>query len=64
MREQELWQRLNESLGQSYALVWTEQTVLADLDSRTVRQALHDGVACKTIWRAVWKFLELPDSKR
>lgn len=61
VREAELWERLRSALGEGYAGVWAEQVVLADLQGRTVRQALADGVRCKEIWRAAWKFLELPD---
>lgn len=64
MREAELWTRLNEALGSSYALVWAEQHSLAELGSRTVREALADGVPAKSIWRAVWKELELPARER
>ncbi|EPH02923.1 hypothetical protein HMPREF1531_02239 [Propionibacterium sp. oral taxon 192 str. F0372] len=64
MREAELWSRLESHLGSGYALVWAEQVVLADLQGRTVCEALHDGVGCKTIWRAVWAHLELPARER
>ena len=61
VREAELWERLKSSLGEGYAAVWADQVVLADLQSRTVSQALADGVPCKQIWRAAWEFLELPE---
>lgn len=64
MREQELWAKLKKALGEPYYLVWTEQTAVPDLGSRTVRQALDDGVRSKDIWRAVWSFLGLPDRER
>lgn len=64
MREAELWQRLRTHLGPGYAGVWAEQVVLAELGGRTVVDALAAGVACKTIWRAVWANLELPDRDR
>ncbi|GAA2183469.1 hypothetical protein GCM10009785_27150 [Brooklawnia cerclae] len=64
MREAELWQRLDTHLGAAYSRVWAEQIVLADLDERTVREALAAGVPCKAIWRAVWAQLELPVSER
>lgn len=52
------------ALGDGYARVWAEQTVLAGLDGRTVRQALDDGEAFKRVWEAVWAALELPLSLR
>ncbi len=51
-------------LGTAYAHVWASQHNLADLRGRTVDRALADGVACKTIWRAVWGELELPERER
>ncbi len=51
-------------LGPDYARVWADQTVLADLDNRTTSEALAAGVPFKTVWRAVWAFLELPDNQR
>ncbi|HZA32026.1 MAG TPA: DUF3046 domain-containing protein, partial [Propionibacteriaceae bacterium] len=32
--------------------------------NRTVVQALREGESSKTIWRAVWEALELPDRDR
>ncbi|PIF02953.1 MAG: hypothetical protein CR979_00515 [Propionibacterium sp.] len=63
MREVELWYRLDKTLGSSYSKVWAEQVVLAELDERTVMEALGANVPCKTIWRAVWTHLELPRSE-
>lgn len=60
MREVELWARMEKALGPGYMRVWAEQTVLADLGGRTVREALDAHVPCKVIWRAVWAYLELP----
>lgn len=48
-------------LPDGYSRVWADQVVLADLAGRTVTEALSDGVPCKTIWRAAWRQLELPD---
>lgn len=64
MRETELFARLNKHLGQAYALAWAEQVSLPELGSKTVREALADGVDCKTIWRAAWVALELPARDR
>lgn len=64
MRETEFWRRMDHHLGEQSARVWADQIVLADLDNRTVREALDDAVDFKTVWRAVWRFLELPDNQR
>lgn len=64
MREVELWSRMDEALGAGYARVWAENTVLADLGSRTVVEAIAAGIDSKRIWRAVWAQLELPARDR
>lgn len=64
MREQELWRRLNHHIGPALTQSWARDVVLADLDNRTVREALDAGVPAQRVWRAVWSFLELPTSER
>ena len=64
MKETELWQRLQDQLGVGYYRVWAAEYSLADLQHRTVSQAVADGVAPKTIWRAVWAALDLPARDR
>jgi hypothetical protein len=64
MRHTELWERLDQHLGASYASVWADQIVIGDLDHRTVREALDAGVPPKQVWAAVWKVLELPASEK
>jgi Protein of unknown function (DUF3046) len=51
-------------LGPAYAPVWARQQVLADLDGRTVEEALEQGVPPKVVWRAVAEALSLPESQR
>jgi hypothetical protein len=60
VKETELWSRMQQHLGAVYARVWATEFNLAELQGRTVVEALADGVPCKTIWRAVWGALELP----
>jgi len=64
VKETELWQRLQDQLGAGYYRVWASEFSLADLDQRTVVEALADGVPSKIIWRAVWAALELPPRER
>ena len=64
MRETELWARLDQALGAAYSHVWAAEHSLAELGGRTVREALADGIDCKTIWRTVWRTLELPTRDR
>ena len=64
MRHTEFWQRMEDALGPSYARVWAETQVIGALGSRTPREALEAGESPKTVWRAVWATLELPDRDR
>ncbi|MDO5067395.1 MAG: DUF3046 domain-containing protein [Propionibacteriaceae bacterium] len=64
MREAELRSRLDAALGEDYAPSWASTVALQGLDSRSVEEALLAGVPCKTIWRAVWAELELPENQR
>ncbi|MEV7007926.1 DUF3046 domain-containing protein [Streptosporangium sp. NPDC051022] len=53
MRLSEFWNRMKLHFGDTYAESWAQDYVIADLDGRTVNQALADGVAAKEVWRAV-----------
>jgi Protein of unknown function (DUF3046) len=64
MKETELWERLQHHLGAGYYRVWAAEYSLASLQNRTVVEALGAGESSKTIWRAVWEALELPDRYR
>ena len=63
-RARELWARLDTHLGRGYSRVWSAEHSLAELDSRTVDQALAAGLSAKEIWRAVWTALDLPARER
>lgn len=56
--------RMNDVLAEDYAPVWAETMVLGELGSRTVVQAISDGIDSKRIWLAVWAQLELADTLR
>lgn len=64
MRETELWRRLDRHLGATYARSWADQTALGEIGSRTVTEAIRDGVPFRMIWEAAWAALELPASER
>ncbi|HEU5044459.1 MAG TPA: DUF3046 domain-containing protein [Nocardioidaceae bacterium] len=64
MRHTEFWERMDHALGPAYAKTWAEQQVLAELDHRTVKEALDSGETPKRVWRAVWESLELPARDR
>lgn len=55
---------MEHALGESYARTWARTQSLAALESRTVEQALADGLTPKQVWRAVWAELELPPRDR
>lgn len=64
MRHTEFWARMESVLGDDYARFWAGQQVIADLGSRTVVEALDAGESPKTVWRAVWRTLDLPVQDR
>ncbi|HLN77932.1 MAG TPA: DUF3046 domain-containing protein [Nocardioidaceae bacterium] len=64
MRHTEFWARMEQALGSSYARTWSREHVLAELDGRTVTQALDQGESPKQVWNAVWRALGLPASER
>jgi hypothetical protein len=64
MRHTELWVRLEQALGPTYARSWAHDFVITELGHRTTEEALASGVAPKDVWAAVWRALELPPSER
>lgn len=64
MRRTEFWRRMEAALGADYARSWAQLQVLAELDSRTVDEALATGVPLKDVWRAVWTYLQLSPQER
>jgi Protein of unknown function (DUF3046) len=64
MRLTEFWERMDDALGPAYSRSWAEMFVIGDLGGRTAAEALAAGVPPKEVWAAVWRVLELPQSKR
>ena len=64
MKETELWQRMRHHLGDGYYRVWASEQHLGTLGGKTVEQAVSEGTPAKTVWRAVWAVLELPERER
>ena len=60
MRYTDFWERMERHLGATYARSYAHDQVLAQLDGRTVEQALADGDDAKDVWRAVVEALQLP----
>jgi hypothetical protein len=55
---------MEHALGPAYARSWAGQHVIAELDGRTVEEALAAGEDPKVVWRAVWVALGLPPRDR
>lgn len=64
MRHTEFWSRMEAHFGSGYAHVWAGRHVLAELEHRTVAQALESGESPKRVWRAVWAHERLPARER
>jgi Protein of unknown function (DUF3046) len=64
VRHTELWARLEVALGPEMFKTWADYQAITDLDSRTVSEALAEGVPPKQIWAAVWAALELPEKDK
>ena len=64
MRHTEFWARMDQALGPASSRSWAELFVIADLGSRTAKEALDAGVPPKQVWAAVWSVLGLPDRER
>ncbi len=64
MRLTDFWGRMEQQFGAAYADSLARDYVMAQLDGRTVAQALEAGVDPKDVWRAVIEALDLPPTLR
>ena len=64
MRLTEFWRRMKAEFGEAYAESFARDYVIAELDGRTVQQALDEGESAKDVWRAVCVAMQLPAEKR
>jgi hypothetical protein len=64
MRLTEFWARMDDALGPAYARSWASMFVIGELGGRTVDDALAAGIPPKGVWAAVWRVLELPQTKK
>lgn len=64
MRLTDFWARMTEHFGATYAESFARDHVIEGLGSRTVTQALADGVSVKTVWRAVCDAADVPATLR
>lgn len=64
MRHTEFWARMHAHLGEGYAESWAKDQHIAELDGRTVLQALDAGTPPRQVWHAVCTVLRLPARER
>jgi hypothetical protein len=64
VRQTEFWERMRVQFGEAYADSVAKDYVLGTLGSRTVNQALADGVDVKVVWRAVCDAFRIPERRR
>lgn len=64
MRLSTFWNNMHEQFGEAYADSLAKDYVIDGLGSRTVNQALADGIGAKQVWRAVCEAFDLPVTAR
>jgi hypothetical protein len=64
MRLSVFWHNMHEHFGEAYAESLAKDYVIEGLGSRTVQQALADGVGAKQVWRAVCEAFDVPTTTR
>lgn len=51
---------MNQQFGETYAESVAKDYVMAELDGRTIEQALADGEPAKKVWQAVVATFDVP----
>jgi len=64
MRLTIFWERMADHFGAAYADSFAHDHVMAELDGRTVHQALAEGWETKDVWRGVCEAVGIPADKR
>ncbi|TYB43461.1 DUF3046 domain-containing protein [Actinomadura chibensis] len=64
MRLTVFWDRMRQQFGESYAESVAKDYVMAELDGRTIEQALADGEPAKKVWQAVVATFDVPSTLR
>ncbi|TDD22208.1 DUF3046 domain-containing protein [Actinomadura sp. KC06] len=60
MRLTVFWDRMRQQFGEAYAESVAKDYVMAELDGRTIEQALADGESAKKVWHAVVATFNVP----
>ena len=58
------WDKMRAQFGDAYAASVASDHALGDLGSRTVDQALAEGIEPKTVWHAVCEAFQIPERSR
>ncbi|MFJ1577370.1 MULTISPECIES: DUF3046 domain-containing protein [unclassified Streptomyces] len=64
MRLTIFWERMADHFGAAYADSFARDHVMAELDGRTVHEALEAGWEAKDVWRGVCVAMGIPPEKR
>ena len=64
MRLTEFWKRMRAHFGETYADSVARDHALSALGSKTVTQALAEGIPAKEVWRAVCEEFRIPENQR
>lgn len=64
MRLADFWDRMEITLGRTYARSWAEDQSLPELEGRSVIEALAAGVPTRLIWQAVCMNAPVPADLR
>ncbi|TDE39448.1 DUF3046 domain-containing protein [Actinomadura sp. 6K520] len=64
MRLTVFWDRMNQQFGEAYAQSVAKDYVMAELNGRTIEQALADGEPAKRVWQAVVATFDVPSKLR
>ncbi|MFI0481985.1 DUF3046 domain-containing protein [Actinomadura sp. 9N215] len=62
MRLTVFWSRMRQQFGETYAESVARDYVMAELDGRTIEQALADGEPAKRVWQAVVATFNVPST--
>ena len=64
MRLTVFWERMNARFGSAYAESVARDFTVAQLEGRTVAEALAAGVPAKQVWLAICDAFEIPAKDR
>ncbi|HMT33275.1 MAG TPA: DUF3046 domain-containing protein [Dermatophilaceae bacterium] len=64
MRHSELWTRLRDEFGPTYAVTLAQDHYVTALGNRTAQEALADGIPPRQIWEALCEDLGVPTERR